>query len=392
MTDYSKLTVSILGSTGSVGTQAVCVAREMGVRVAILAAGRNYRLLAEQASVLSPEILAVSDKETAERLVSLVGDSYRVIYGADELEKCILETSQDVIVHSIAGLEGTRTALAAARTGARVAMANKEAIIAAGGFIKHELSRSGGIMVPVDSEHSAIFQCLRTQGDKVSSEIVKRILLTASGGPFFGRTSAEMADVTPEMALAHPTWKMGPKITIDSATLMNKGFEVMEAVRLFDVDADKVEVVIHRQSIIHSMVEYIDNSVIAQLGAPDMRTCIRYALSYPERAVADYGQLDFKKLSRLTFDAPDFEAFPLLGVAYDAIKADGIMPASLIAADEVAVDEFLRGRLGFGDIPKVVCDTLEKLTQKSISSTEEIYSVVGEAKSVAVDAAKKYRI
>ncbi len=392
MTDYSRLKVSILGSTGSVGTQAVCVAREMGVRIAILAAGRNYRLLAEQASELSPEILAVSDKDTADKLKNIVGNDYRIIYGADELEKCILETSHDVIVHSIAGLEGTRAAIAAAKTGARVAMANKEAIIAAGNFIKRELSLSGGIMVPVDSEHSAIFQCLASQGERVPPERVKRILLTASGGPFFGKTAEEMAGVTPEMALAHPTWKMGPKITVDSATLMNKGFEVMEAVRLFDVAADKVEVLIHRQSIIHSMVEYIDNSVIAQLGAPDMRTCIRYALSYPDRAVADYGQLDFTKLARLTFDAPDFDAFPLLGVAYDAIKSDGIMPASLIAADEVAVDEFLRGRLGFGDISKVVCDTLAKLSQRNITSVDEIYAVVDEAKAVASEVVRNYRI
>lgn len=392
MTDYSRLKVSILGSTGSVGTQAVCVAREMGVRIAILAAGRNYRLLAEQASELSPEILAVSDKDTADKLKNIVGNDYRIIYGADELEKCILETSHDVIVHSIAGLEGTRAAIAAAKTGARVAMANKEAIIAAGNFIKRELSLSGGIMVPVDSEHSAIFQCLASQGKRVPPERVKRILLTASGGPFFGKTAEEMAGVTPEMALAHPTWKMGPKITVDSATLMNKGFEVMEAVRLFDVAADKVEVLIHRQSIIHSMVEYIDNSVIAQLGSPDMRTCIRYALSYPDRAIADYGQLDFTKLARLTFDAPDFDAFPLLGFAYDAIKSDGIMPASLIAADEVAVDEFLRGRLGFGDISKVVCDTLAKLSQRNITSVDEIYAVVDEAKTVASEVVRNYRI
>ena len=392
MTDYSNLKVSILGSTGSVGTQAVCVAREMGVRVAILAAGRNYRLLAKQASELSPEILAVSDRYTAEKLRSLVGESYRIIFGADELEKCILETSHDVIVHSIAGLEGTRSALAASKTGARVAMANKEAIIAAGEFIKRELSLSGGVMVPVDSEHSAIFQCLRSGGERVSPESVKRILLTASGGPFFGKSASEMSRVTPEMALAHPTWKMGPKITIDSATLMNKGFEVMEAVRLFDVSADKVEVLIHRQSIIHSMVEYIDNSVIAQLGAPDMRTCIRYAISYPERAAADYGQLDFVKLSCLTFDAPDYDAFPLLSVAYDAIKADGIMPSALIAADEVAVDEFLSGSLGFGDISKTVTDTLERLPQREITSAEEIYYVVGEAKAMASEVVKKYRV
>lgn len=383
MKKYNELKVSILGSTGSVGTQAVCVAEEMGVKIVILAAGRNYKLLAEQAKELNPEILAVADSETAEKLRDLTDGRYSIIFGADELEKAILESDHDVIVHSIAGLEGTRAALAAARTGARVAMANKEAIIAAGDFIKQELARSGGIMVPVDSEHSAIFQCLRCSDTKISPDSISRILLTASGGPFFGKTFDELREVTPQRALAHPTWKMGSKITIDSATLMNKGFEVMEAVRLFDVHADKVEVLIHRQSIIHSMVEYIDNSVIAQLAAPDMRSCIRFALSYPERAVAEYGKLDFAKIGTLTFDKPDLEAFPLLAVAYDAIKADGIMPASLIAADEAAVEAFLKGKIGFCDIVTVVKRTLELIKNRSFSTADEIYEAVNSAKKLA---------
>lgn len=381
--DYGKLKVSILGSTGSVGTQAVCVAEEMGVNVTLLAAGRNVKLLAEQAEKLNPEALSVADAESAAKLRELTGGRYEIIYGADSLEAALLSTDDDVVIHSIAGLEGTRYALAAAKRGVRLAMANKEAIIAAGDLIRASLEASGGVLIPVDSEHSAIFQCLATGGGRAEPESVKRILLTASGGPFFGMKYDEMAFVTPELALAHPTWKMGPKITIDSATLMNKGFEVMEAVRLFGVTADKVEVLVHRQSIIHSMVEYIDNSVIAQLAAPDMRSCIRYALSYPSRAVADYGQLDFKTLGSLTFAAPDLEAFPLLGLAFDAIKTDGNLPTALIAADEAAVAAFLGKRIGFGDIYPVVRGTLEKLERKEISSPEDVYETVGEATRIA---------
>ena len=381
--DYGKLKVSILGSTGSVGTQAVCVAEEMGVNVTLLAAGRNVKLLAEQAEKLDPEILSVADAESAEKLSELTGGRFEIIYGADSLEAALLSTDDDVVIHSIAGLEGTRYALAAAKRGVRLAMANKEAIIAAGDLIRASLEASGGVLIPVDSEHSAIFQCLATGGGRAEPESVKRILLTASGGPFFGMKYDEMASVTPELALAHPTWKMGPKITIDSATLMNKGFEVMEAVRLFGVTPDKVEVLVHRQSIIHSMVEYIDNSVIAQLAAPDMRSCIRYALSYPSRAVADYGQLDFKTLGSLTFAAPDLEAFPLLGLAFDAIKTDGNLPTALIAADEAAVAAFLGKRIGFGDIYPVVRGTLEKLERKEISSPEDVYETVGEATRIA---------
>ena len=382
--NYNDTVVTILGSTGSVGTQAVCVAREMGVKVGVLAAGRNYKLLAEQAAELSPAVLSVSDDATAEKLRELTGGKYEIIVGADALESAILGTHHDVIIHSIAGLEGTRSALAAAKTGAKIGMANKEAIIAAGGLINRELSKSGGVMVPVDSEHSAIFQCLRCGSENAAHpDTISRILLTASGGPFFGKSFDELRDVTPERALAHPTWKMGPKITVDSATLMNKGFEVMEAVRLFGVTPDKVEVLIHRQSIIHSMVEYIDNSVIAQLAAPDMRSCIRYAISYPERAVAPYGKLDFPAIAKLTFDAPDTEAFPLLSTAYRAIEADGVMPSSLIAADEVAVDAFLKGRIGFCDIVRVVDETLAKTVQGAITTDGDVYEAVARAKSTA---------
>lgn len=381
--DYSKMKVSILGSTGSVGTQAVCVARELGVDVTLLAAGRNVTLLAEQAEILKPRVLSVADSESAEKLRCLTDGRFEIIYGADALESAVAATNDDVVIHSIAGLEGTRYALAAAKRGVRLAMANKEAIIAAGELINESLESSGGILVPVDSEHSAIFQCLATGGGRAEPSSVKRILLTASGGPFFGMTYGEMASVTPERALAHPTWKMGPKITIDSATLMNKGFEVMEAVRLFGVEPEKVCVLVHRQSIIHSMVEYIDNSVIAQLAAPDMRSCIRYALSYPSRAVASYGQLDFAAIGSLTFADPDFEAFPLLSLAYDAIKTDGTAPAALIAADESAVAAFLDKRISFGDIYPVVRGTLDKINVRKVASPDDVYSAVEEASHFA---------
>ena len=389
--DYSKMKVTILGSTGSVGTQAVFVARELGVDVTLLAAGRNVNLLAEQAELLKPSLLSVADSESAEKLRQLTGGKYDIIYGADALEAAVSATDDDVVIHSVAGLEGTRYALAAAKRGVRLAMANKEAIIAAGELINESLKASGGVMIPVDSEHSAIFQCLAAGGGRAEPESVKRILLTASGGPFFGMSYDEMRSVTPEKALSHPTWKMGQKITVDSATLMNKGFEVMEAVRLFGVSPNKVEVLVHRQSIIHSMVEYIDNSVIAQLAAPDMRSCIRYALTYPSRAEATYGQLDFAALGSLTFAAPDCEAFPLLSLAYEAIKTDGTAPASLISADEAAVAAFLNRKIGFGDIYPVVKGTLDKINVRTVRSPDDVYEAVTEASRIAEELIGAYR-
>ncbi len=389
--------VAILGSTGSVGTQAIDALSRMNVRIVMLSAGRNVDLIAEQARTVKPEICTVESEEAASQLrLALAGENVKIYGGADATERAIEECRADVIVHSIAGLAGLPTALAAAKTGARVGMANKEAIIAAGDMIYRELRRAGGQLVPIDSEHSAIFQCLSaSRAASVSGDgdpsVIKRILLTASGGPFYGRTKESVASVTPAEALAHPTWKMGPKITVDSATLMNKGFEVIEACRLFGVPYEKVEVLIHRQSIIHSMVEYIDNTVIAQLGLPDMRTCVRYAVSYPERAWVDERGIDFTTLRTLTFDQPDTEAFPLLGCVGDVIRRGGTVPTSLIASDEEAVAAFIRGEISFGAIADAVLETLALVPDTAADSVADIYAAEAETRALAKKILQKYK-
>ncbi|MBQ8746643.1 MAG: 1-deoxy-D-xylulose-5-phosphate reductoisomerase [Clostridia bacterium] len=397
VSDIVPTRVAILGSTGSVGTQAIDALSRMNVRIVMLSAGRNADLIAEQARTVKPEICTMETEEAASELrLALAGENVRVYGGSDAAERAISECRADVIVHSIAGLAGLPTALAAAKTGVRVGMANKEAIISAGDMIYRELRRAGGQLVPIDSEHSAIFQCLNaSRAASVSGDgdpsVIKRILLTASGGPFYGRTKESIASVTPAEALAHPTWKMGPKITVDSATLMNKGFEVIEACRLFGVPFEKVEVLIHRQSIIHSMVEYIDNTVIAQLGLPDMRTCVRYAVSYPERAQVDERGIDFSTLRTLTFDQPDLEAFPLLGCVGEVVRRGGTVPTALIAADEEAVAAFIRGEISFGAISEVVLDTLSLTPDTAADSVAAIYAAEVETRARAQKILQKYK-
>lgn len=364
-------TAAVLGSTGSVGTQTLDVVRELGLDVTFLAAGRNVHLLTEQIREFRPCIVSVAGEKTALELRKMMGSNApEIICAPDEVLDAIRTTDADIIFHSIGGLEGTAAAFAAADSGKRVAMANKEAIIAAGDLIFDRIRVSGGDFIPVDSEHSAVFRCL--EGRTGTSDL-RKILLTASGGPFFGRTADALRSVTPEEALAHPTWKMGAKITVDSATLMNKGFEIIEAVRLFGVPEDRVDVVIHRQSIIHSMVEYTDNTILAELSHPDMRDCIRYAVTAPHTAKVDTPGLDFAKLATLTFAAPDTTAFPLLDTARQAIRIGGTAPVSLIAADEEAVAAFLAKKIGFTEISSLVLETLGKIdvsydiTEASIS-------------------------
>lgn len=386
--EYTNINCAILGSTGSVGTQAIDALLELGANITMLAAGKSFERLLEQTKLCNPEIVATSDPECGEKLKAALADTNVKIYcGENAICQAIYDCKASLIVHSISGMAGLPAALAAAETGARIAMANKEALIAAGHLIYDRLAISGGELIPVDSEHSAIFQCLLAQGAanpsrQADPSRVRRILLTASGGPFFGWKTEQLDTVTPEMALAHPTWKMGPKITIDCATLMNKGFELIEACRLFGVDADKVEVLVHRQSIIHSMVEYIDTSVIAQLSYPDMRDCVRFALTYPDRAPAGSSPLDFAKVGTLTFHEPDNEAFPLLNLARETWYRGGTAPASLIAADEEAVDAFLKGKITFADIARVVIRAMEKCPVYEADSEAPIYKAENEARAI----------
>ena len=382
-------TITILGATGSVGRQACDVAEQTGIKVKMLCAGRNAETMAELARKLRPEACIMEDAGAADALKGyLAGDDIKVYSGEESLQGYLKNDPAGVTIHSIAGLAGCASAFAAASTPTRIGMSNKEAVIAAGPVIKELLRAGGGTMIPVDSEHSAIFQCLTTEGEPRLFETnprVSRIILTASGGPFFGMKREELAEVTPERALAHPTWKMGPKITIDCATLMNKGFEVIEAARFFGVTSDKIDVVIHRQSIIHSMVEYIDNTVIAQMGLPDMRSAVRYAVNYPERLSAPEGKVDFVKLGNLTFHEPDNETFPLLGAARSSLTCGGTAPAALIAADEVAVDAFIKGQLSFCGIADAVCEVMDRISVPSDITVEALAETDRLARCTAAD-------
>ena len=365
--------VAVLGSTGSVGTQTMDVVRELGCAVSLLSGWSNTPLLLEQIRAFHPETVYVRDEAACETIRAALGtDTPALICTEKELLDAIRTTDADCIVHAIAGMAGIPTALAAADSGKRLAIANKEAVIAVGELLFQKIHASGGELIPVDSEHSAIYQC---REGRESCE-VRRILLTASGGPFFGKTAAELSHVTLEETLAHPTWKMGRKITVDSATLMNKGFEIIEAVRLFGVPEERVEVLVHRQSIIHSMVEYTDNTTIAVLSKPDMRECIRYALTAPDRAFVQEKGLDFTAIGTLTFDKPDTVTFPLLNTAREAIRIGGSAPAALIAADEAAVQAFFDKRISFSAIAPTVAALL--------SGMQDTFSLVPNAENMAV--------
>lgn len=386
--DRKIRTAAILGSTGSVGRQAADALSALGCRIVLLAAGSDAEGLCSQIDELHPDAAAILSDEGGEILRKRYGSTVRLYSGADAVCKAVSECGADIIVHAISGLAGLPSALAAADTGARIAMANKEALISAGHLIYKRLEGSGGELIPVDSEHSAIFQCLCAQNAASScapadSSSVRRILLTASGGPFFGKSREELEAVTPEMALAHPTWKMGAKITIDCATLMNKGFELIEACRLFGVTPEKIEVLVHPQSIIHSMVEYTDGAVIAEMSYPDMRDCVRYALTYPDRAPFGGEPLDFTKLGALTFFAPDTKAFPLLDCAVDAWYAGGTAPTALIAADEEAVAAFMDGRLSFNGISDAVRLVMNSYTARGAECEEDIFAAEKEARALA---------
>ena len=349
--------IVILGSTGSVGRQTVEVAADLGANVLALAGSRNVEIMQDQARLLAPKLVVMSDEHAANDLkIKLSDTKTKVFSGKNALLEAASLDEADIIFNSIgqsAGLEPTLAALEAKKT---LALANKESIVMAGELVMRLAKRNNCQIIPVDSEHSAIFQCL--QGHDRAD--VRSILLTASGGPFFGRTLSELQSITPAQALAHPTWKMGAKITIDSATLMNKGFEVIEAMHLFDIKPEQIQVIVHRESIIHSAVEYNDNAIIAQMSLPDMRLCAQYAMTYPKRLPGLMERLDLVKLGKMTFYRPDLANFPLLGIAFECAKQGGTMTAALNAADEVAVSQYLDGFIGFCDIHEVVKRTLLK--------------------------------
>lgn len=344
--------IAILGSTGSIGTQTLEVARTNGdLKITALAAGSNVKLLEQQIREFHPALVAVWTEEKAKELKTMVADlDVQIVSGMEGLLQVATEPQSEILVTAIVGMIGIRPTIAAMKAGKDIALANKETLVTAGHIIMPLAEECGVKILPVDSEHSAIFQCLNGENKRQ----LHKILLTASGGPFRGRTRDELKDVQVEDALKHPNWSMGRKITIDSATLVNKGLEMMEARWLFGVEPENIQIVVQPKSIIHSMVEYVDGAVIAQLGTPDMKLPIQYALYYPDRRYLPGERLDFWSLSQITFEKPDMENFPGLRLAFDAASAGGSMPTVYNAANERAVAKFLDRKIGFLDIPEII--------------------------------------
>lgn len=366
-----KRSISLLGSTGSIGRQTLDVAAALDLPVRALTAHRSVALLEEQARRFRPKLAVCVDEAAAADLKVRLSDTpVRVLSGEEGLLEAAALPSADTVVTAVVGIAGLRPTLAAIRAGKRIALANKETMVCAGELVMAEARRWGAEIVPVDSEHSAIFQCL--QGCKDRGE-VKRLILTASGGPFFGRSREELEGVTLEQALKHPNWAMGAKITVDSATLMNKGLEFIEAMRLYELPPEKISIVVHRESIVHSLVEYCDNAVLAQLGAADMRLPIQYALTWPERAPGPAEPLDLLTCPSLTFQAPDPEAFPCLALALEAARTGGTATAILNGANEAAVGLFLDRRIGFMDIARQVAGAMEQVRVVQNPDLEQIF-------------------
>ena len=352
-------TISVLGSTGSIGRQTIAVAEHLGLRVRAITTNRNVKLAVEQARKFRPAMVGVTDESAARELRTALADTdIKVWSGEHALVEAAVISDNDAVVTAVSGAVGLKPTLEAIEKGRRICLANKETLVCAGEIVMRKAQECSAEIVPVDSEHSAIFQCLtgRRKGE------LKKILLTGSGGPFRGWTREQTKDVTPAQAIAHPNWSMGAKISVDSATMMNKGLEFIEAMHLFSVTPDDIEVLIHPESVIHSMVELVDGTVIAQLGVPDMELPIQYALTYPRRTESLSERLDFTKLTKgLTFQAPDFEKLPCLALAIRCARTGGTAPAVMNAANEVAVHLFLDGKIGYNDIYDYVIETVETL-------------------------------
>jgi 1-deoxy-D-xylulose-5-phosphate reductoisomerase len=372
--------VAVLGSTGSIGTQTIDVvgSEPDRFRITALGARSSVRTLAEQAHAVRPDVVALADESLAVELRDLLPPGVALEAGEDAF--AAISTDADVVVNGVVGFAGLPVTLAALRAGRRLALANKESLIAAGPVVAEARLTPGAELVPVDSEHCAVHQCLRSaDGDRRLAQIV----LTASGGPFRGRSADELASVTVEQALAHPTWSMGPKITVDSSTLVNKGLEVIEAHELFGVDYDRIDVVVHPQSIVHSMATFTDGATIAQLSLPDMRLPIGYALAYPDRIGTPFGRMDFSRACTLDFEPPDRATFRGLDLAYDAGRSGGTAPAWLSAANEVAVDGFLSGAIAWADIAGVIAAAMDRWDGAAADSLDAVLDADGRARASA---------
>ena len=365
--------VSILGSTGSIGRQSLDIISRLPVKVAALTAGTSAARMAEQCSQFRPELAVMATEAAAKELKGLICDlPTRVSWGEEGLIEAATMENTDCVITAVVGMVGLKPTLAAIRKGKRIGLANKETLVCAGELVMAEAKKYGAEIVPVDSEHSAIFQCLMGCGDRRE---VKKIILTCSGGPFFGMEREQLKSVTKEDVLRHPTWKMGPKITVDCATLMNKGLEVIEAMRLYDLPLEQVDVVIHRQSIVHSLVEFVDGAVMAQLGSPDMRLPIQLALTYPERTVCPVEPLDLTSCGQLSFFKPDTEAFPCLALARECAKRGGTACPAMNGANEEAVAMYLRDEIGFYDIYRLVRNAVEEVPFIQNPTLEQVLEV-----------------
>lgn len=361
--------ISILGSTGSIGTQSLTVCKKMGYRVKAITAHSNWKLMEEQIRQFNPEKAVLTDMEAAQKLKEAVSDTATIVLsGMDGVLEVASDPQQDTVINALMGVAGLKPTVCAIEAGNNVALANKETLVAGGKLVTELVKKKGVLLTPIDSEHSAIFQCL--QGNE--SKSVKRLIITASGGPFYGKSRSELAGIKKEQALKHPNWSMGAKITIDSSTLMNKGLEFIEAMWLFSMPPEKIDVVVHPQSIIHSMVEYVDGSVMAQMGAPDMMIPIQYALTWPHRYESPAKHLDLLSCGDLTFKKPDTETFTCLADCIEAAKRGGLYPCVLNGANEEAVSLFLQDKIAYLDLFDAVRQALDHFDFGDYNSVEEV--------------------
>ena len=362
--------LSILGSTGSIGTQTLDVARKLNLEISALSAHSNIEVLEQQIREFKPSVAVVFDEKRAEELKINIKDLDTKVYsGMDGLLHIATLDDCDLVVNSVVGMVGLKPTLASIEAGKNIAFANKETLVAGGALVMDAAKRNGVTLFPVDSEHSAIFQCLQASPPE---KALKKIILTASGGPFFGKTADELRNVTVAQALNHPNWSMGAKITIDSATMMNKGLEIIEAAWLFDMPVDDIEVVVHRESIIHSMIEFVDNSVLAQLGLPDMRIPIQYAITYPHRVQSPVESLDFSKISSMTFYHPDYDTFKCLNACKKAMAKGGIIPAVANGANEIANKLFRENKITFLEIGELVLGAVDSFEYKEVKTLSDV--------------------